>query len=151
MAVFLPHMNRSLRHIFNQKSAKGYRLLAVSLLIVLSLLSSCVVRKGIQAFFSTHILEHANSGKVTRSGTIYQNSLESLACTTLANVQNSAVLLVKPTAFGETMGQVLFVILPAFLISLAFLANGRLRPPVPYSWQRWTGIPLFLRYRLLLI
>ncbi|WEK17739.1 MAG: hypothetical protein P0Y49_13125 [Candidatus Pedobacter colombiensis] len=143
-------MNNSIRPFIDRLIAKGFKPFAMSLLIVLCLISSCSIRKGIQAIFTGNAIEHIN-GKPGKS-VIQHKSVEYVAaeCSTAGQNLDLQQSLTKQDSSKKAMMPLLFLLLPGFLLSLRTIKD---KPglPVPYSRLQWSCLPLFLQNRLLLI
>lgn len=133
-------MMKPIEYRLNRINLKGYRLLSACLLIMLVVLSSCVVRKGIQYFLSSDTVSTMQSGKMTK-----------IACQKLSDTKNDLLSFASQHNSGNALFMALYCLLPAFLISLFTVFKDNLRLPVPYSLLHWSQLPLFLQNRLLLI
>lgn len=134
-------MRKPIEYKLNRINLKGYRLLSACLLIMLVVLSSCVVRKGIQYFLSNDtVSSYMQSGKMTK-----------IACQKLSDTKTDLLSFASQHNSGNAFFIALYCLLPAFLISLFTVFKDNLRLPVPYSLLHWPQLPLFLQNRLLLI
>jgi len=145
-------MNNSIRPFTDRLTAKGLKPFAISLLIVLCLISSCTIRKGIQAFLLGNAVERIAFSKPGKS-LIQHKSFESVSseCNTVGQNLELQQSFVKQDSSKASMMPLLFLLLPAFLISLLRTIKDKTGLPVPYSRLQWSCLPLFLQNRLLLI
>lgn len=136
------------RPVFDPITHKSLRFLFIGFMIVLCLLSSCTVRKGIQSFFSTDNAELVISGK---TGKFMLKNLD--AEPSFSDCKNIRQELVQtPSPLPKTAGIFLLAfLLPGFLLSLRNTTKDHICLPVPYSRLQWPGLSLFLQHRLLLI
>jgi len=146
-------MKQPTEYKLNRINLKGYRLLSACLLITLVVLSSCVVRKGIQYFLSNDTVSNMQNGKMAKIGLNPNGQLNALsaACEKLSDTKNDLLSFTSQHNSGNAFFIVLYCLLPAFLISLFTVFKDNLRLPVPYSLLHWSQLPLFLQNRLLLI
>ncbi|SMC89629.1 hypothetical protein SAMN04488101_1058 [Pedobacter nyackensis] len=137
----------------NRINLKSYKLLSACLLIILVVLSSCAVRKGIQHFLSTPPLSNMQTGKPNKTGLTANGKLDALSttCEKLTDAKDNLLSFVSQHNSGNETFMVLYFVLPAFLISLLAVFNNHLQLPIPYSLLRWPELSLFLQNRLLLI
>lgn len=145
-------MNNSIRPFIDRLTAKGFKAFAMGLLIVLCLISSCTIRKGIQAFLLGNAVERIAFSKPGKS--IIQNkSIESVSseCNTAVQKLESQQSFLNQDSSKASMMSLLFLLLPAFLLSLQRTIKDKTGLPVPYSRLQWSCLPLFLQNRLLLI
>ncbi|MBB5623301.1 nitrogen fixation/metabolism regulation signal transduction histidine kinase [Pedobacter cryoconitis] len=146
-------MYQQIKYLTGKLMVKGIRSLAVFLLLLICLLSSCTVRKGIQSFFSDTVSQRAGSSKLMKNLLVrpVQLVVEKVDC--FAGHLNSSddELNVKPGIFKSSILVLFAFILPGFILSLLISLKERTRLPEPESQLRWSVIPLFLQNSLLLI
>jgi hypothetical protein len=146
-------MYKQIKYAIGKLTAKGFRPFTVCLLIVICLLSSCTVRKGIQSFFSDTVSQSTASGKFVKNLLVKPSSFttETIDCLS-AHLNSSAdELMFKQSALKTSMVMLFAFILPGFILSLLIPLKKRTRLPAPESQLRWSVIPLFLQNSLLLI
>lgn len=133
---------------------KGIKPLAVFLLLLICLFSSCTVRKGIQSFFSDTVSQRAGlTNKLMKNLLVSPARLIVEKTDCLAAHLNSSAdeLSFKPAALKTTVILLFAIILPGFIFSLLVFLKNRTELPRPESELRWSVIPLFLQNSLLLI
>ncbi|MGY0038017.1 hypothetical protein [Pedobacter sp. NJ-S-72] len=146
-------MYKQIKYTIGKLTAKGFRPFTVCLLIVICLLSSCTVRKGIQSFFSDTVAQNNLSGKLAKNLLVKQSSFttETIDCFS-AHLNSSAdELMFKQSALKTSMVMLFAFILPGFILSLLVSFKKLTHLPAPESQLRWSVIPLFLQNSLLLI
>ncbi|PTS99818.1 hypothetical protein DBR11_11545 [Pedobacter sp. HMWF019] len=145
-------MNNQIKSFFDKSPAKSSPSFAVVLLMMLCLISTCSIRKGLQSFFSQNTIEFTGSGKLNKAN-IYNRNVEfsNASCNTGSDIQ----LGTQPTSLQESLRVAiipfLFFVLPGFLLSLRSLVKDHSVLPIPLSLLRWPQTALFLQNRLLLI
>jgi hypothetical protein len=146
-------MKKSMEYKLNRINLKSYKLLSACLLIILIVLSSCAVRKGIQHFLSTPPLSNTHSGKMNKTGLTANGKLDvpSTACEKLTDAKDNLLSFVSLHNSENETFMVLYFVLPAFLISLLAVFSDHFQLPIPYSLLRWPKLSLFIQNRLLLI
>ncbi|RAJ28157.1 hypothetical protein [Pedobacter cryoconitis] len=146
-------MYQQIKYTIGQLAAKGIKPLAVFLLLLICLLSSCAVRKGIQSFFSDTVSQSAVSNKLMKSlwGRPDQLIVEKADCL-LAQLNSSTdEPIVKQSVLRTSLVMLFAFILPGFILSLLVSFKKQTELPRPESKLRWPVIPLFLQNSLLLI
>lgn len=144
-------MYQQIKYTIGKLTAKGIKPFAVFLLLLICLLSSCTLRKGIQSFFSDTVAQPAGSAKLMKWVRPVQFIAEKADC--LATQLNSAAdeLSFKPGILKSSIVMLFAFILPGFILLLLVSLKERTRLPEPESQLRWSVIPLFLQNSLLLI
>lgn len=133
-------MTNTIGYKLNSINLKSYKRLSACLLIFLIVLSSCGVRKGIQYFLSNDTVSSMQSGKLNK-----------IICEQRLDTKTNLHSLVSQHDSVNSTSTLLYLLLPAFLISLITIFNGNLQLPVPESLLHCIQLPLFLQNRLLLI
>lgn len=146
-------MHKQLKNTIGKLTAKGFRPLAVCLLILICLLSSCTVRKSIRSFFSDTVSQSSTSGKFVKNLLVKQSSFttETIDCLSAHLNSSPDELVFKQNALKTSMVMLFAFILPGFIISLLLSFQKSTHLPAPESHLRWSVIPLFLQNSLLLI
>lgn len=146
-------MYQQIKYLIGKMMTKGIKPLAVFLLLLICLFSSCTVRKGLQSFFSDTVSQRAGSNKLMKNLLVSPARLivEKADCL-VAHLNLSAdELSFKPSALKTTVIVLFAIILPGFIFSLLVFFKNRTELPRPESELRWSVIPLFLQNSLLLI
>jgi hypothetical protein len=145
-------MNRLLRCIPDKLTAKGRKILALFLLLILCLPSSCALKQGIIYFFSASVFEQSISARTNKTVAPLQVKPEvGIADCKMQSSLRAAPLKSRSQASTATMLPCFFLILPGFLFS-RLAANKRLAQlPIPYSWFRRPKTSIFLQHSLLLL
>jgi len=149
----LEPMKELLKYIFDLPNRKNARFLSIGMLVILCLVSSCSIRKGIESFFSDQLNTTLSFNKAAKSSLIQKQDLEynSAGCKVIGLGLDDVQLSVKQASSPMAMLPFLFLVLPEFLVSLLIGCKIPTVLPVPNSWLRWSYLPLFLQNRLLLI
>lgn len=144
-------MYEQIKYTIGKLTAKGIKPLTVSLLLLICLLSSCTIRKGIQSFFSDTVTQPARSAKLMKWVRPVQFIAEKANC--LVTQLNSAAdeLSFKTGILKSSIVMLFAFILPGFILSLLVSLKKRTGLPKPESQLRWSVMPLFLQNSLLLI
>lgn len=146
-------MYQQIKYLIGKLMTKGIKPLAVFLLLLICLFSSCTVRKGIQSFFSDTVSQRTGSNKLMKNLLVSPARLIVEKTDCLAAHLNSSAdeLSFKPAALKTTVIVLFAIILPGFIFSLLVFLKNRTELPRPESELRWSVIPLFLQNSLLLI
>lgn len=120
--------------------------MAMTLLILLCLISSCTVRKGIQSFLFGNVIEHNLSAKPGKNS--FNRNATSIDC----SIKDQSLVDLPSLSKQATTSIILLCsLLPAFLLSSNQTIDDPSELPVPYAKLQWSCLPLFLQNRLLLI
>gem|GEM_PF-5637254 len=146
-------MNKLLKHIFDLPKNKIARSLSIGMLVILCLVSSCSIRKGIESFFSDGANKSLGFNKASKASLIQKQDLKfnSINCKLLGQGFEDQQVSLKQASSPVALVGLLFFVLPEFLISFLIGFKSPTVLPVPNSWLRWSYLPLFLQNRLLLI
>lgn len=142
------------KHIFGLTNSKTFRSLAISMLVILCLLSSCSIRKSVLLLFSDHSIPSLVLNKGIKSGLVSRSGLEYklVECGSIGQGLDDLQLSVRQAVTSPfSMLPFLVFVLPEFLLSLLKGVKAPTVLPVPNSRLRWSYLPLFLQNRLLLI
>jgi hypothetical protein len=139
-------MHQKIRSFFKQPHATQVKPVAMMLLILLCLISSCTVRKGIQSFLSDRAIEQNHLDKPGKN--TFNKHVVAMGC----NIKDQILVdLPSLSKQGTTSFVLLFSLLPAFMLSSDQTIKQQSELPVPYSKLQWSCLPLFIQNRLLLI
>lgn len=146
-------MYQQIKYLIDKLMTKGAKPLAVFLLLLICLFSSCTIRKGIQSFFSDTISQHKGTHKLMKNLLAKPAQLITRQADCLSANMNSSAdeLSFKPASLKASMGMLFAFILPGFILSLLLPLKKYTELPRPESQLRWSVIPLFLQNSLLLI